>query len=239
MKRINLKKRKKHKKLKKIVIIAIISIILATFILKYVNKEISPKLINYASLEIKKLSNLIITESINEEEFEKLNVDDIYKITKNNNNEILTVDINTVILNKMIKKTTENIQERLKKLEKGEVDENNQENKNGVVLKIPLGEIYNNFLLADLGPKIPVKLKIIGNIETKINTNVKNYGINSSLIELSLDITVKEKVILPISTNEIRVNQTFPLTIKMIEGKIPNYYSNGINKSEILSIPIE
>lgn len=239
MKRINLKKRKKHKKLNKIVIIAIILLILATFILKYVNKEISPKLINYASLEIKKLSNLIITESINEEEFEKLNVDDIYKITKNNNNEILTVDINTVILNKMIKKATENIQQRLKKLEKGEVDENNQENKNGVVLKIPLGEIYNNFLLADLGPKIPVKLKIIGNIETKINTNVKNYGINSSLIELSLDITVKEKVILPISTNEIRVNQTFPLTIKMIEGKIPNYYSNGINKSEILSIPIE
>lgn len=239
MKRINLKKRKKHKKLNKIVIIAIISIILATFLLKYINKEISPKLINYASLEIKKLSNIIITESINEEEFERLNVDDIYKITKNNNNEILTVDINTVILNKMIKKTTENIQERLKKLEKGEVDENNQENKNGVVLKIPLGEIYNNFLLADLGPKIPVKLKIIGNIETKINTNVKNYGINSSLIELSLDITVKEKVILPISTNEIRVNQTFPLTIKMIEGKIPNYYSNGINKSEILSIPIE
>lgn len=239
MKRINLKKRKKHKKLNKIVIIAIISIILATLLLKYINKEISPKLINYASLEIKKLSNLIITESINEEEFEKLNVDDIYKITKNNNNEILTVDINTVILNKMIKKATENIQQRLKKLEKGEVDENNQENKNGVVLKIPLGEIYNNFLLADLGPKIPVKLKIIGNIETKINTNVKNYGINSSLIELSLDITVKEKVILPISTNEIRVNQTFPLTIKMIEGKIPNYYSNGINKSEILSIPIE
>lgn len=239
MKRINLKKRKKHKKLNKIVIIATILLILATFLLKYINKEISPKLINYASLEIKKLSNLIITESINEEEFEKLNVDDIYKITKNNNNEILTVDINTVILNKMIKKTTENIQERLKKLEKGEVDENNQENKNGVVLKIPLGEIYNNFLLADLGPKIPVKLKIIGNIETKINTNVKNYGINSSLIELSLDITVKEKVILPISTNEIRVNQTFPLTIKMIEGKIPNYYSNGINKSEILSIPIE
>lgn len=239
MKRINLKKRKKYKKLNKIVIITIISIILATFLLKYINKEISPKLINYASLEIKKLSNIIITESINEEEFEKLNVDDIYKITKNNNNEILTVDINTVILNKMIKKTTENIQERLKKLEKGEVDENNQENKNGVVLKIPLGEIYNNFLLADLGPKIPVKLKIIGNIETKINTNVKNYGINSSLIELSLDITVKEKVILPISTNEIRVNQTFPLTIKMIEGKIPNYYSNGINKSEILSIPIE
>lgn len=239
MKRINLKKRKKHKKLNKIVIITIISLILVAFLLKYINKEISPKLINYASLEIKKLSNIIITESINEEEFERLNVDDIYKITKNNNNEILTVDINTVILNKMIKKTTENIQERLKKLEKGEVDENNQENKNGVVLKIPLGEIYNNFLLADLGPKIPVKLKIIGNIETKINTNVKNYGINSSLIELSLDITVKEKVILPISTNEIRVNQTFPLTIKMIEGKIPNYYSNGINKSEILSIPIE
>lgn len=239
MKRINLKKRKKHKIINIISIILIILIMLIVILLKYINKEISPKLINYASLEIKKISNLIITDSINEEDFEKLNIEDIYKITKNSNNEILTVDVNTVTLNKIIKKTTINIQERLKKFENGQIDENNQENKNGVILRIPLGEIYNNFLLAHLGPKIPVKLKIIGNIETKVNTKVKNYGINSSLIELSLDITVKEKVILPISTNEITVTQSFPLTIKMIEGKIPNYYSNGINKSEILSIPIE
>lgn len=138
-----------------------------------------------------------------------------------------------------MKQSTKKIQENLKKLEQGKLDENKEENKNGIVLKIPLSVIHDNFILNNLGPKIPVKLKIIGDMETKINTNIKNYGINSALIELTLDITVKEEVILPLSTKEITVTQTLPLALKLIEGKIPSYYSNGINKSEILSIPIE
>ena len=238
MKKIYLKKRKSKSKIK---IILILLIIIATInqTLKCINKKISPKLIEYATLEIKKQSGLIITESIKLEDIEKLKIEDIYKITKNNNNEILTVDVNTIELNKIMKNTTVNIQKNLKKLEQGIIDDNNEENKNGTVLKIPLGQIYNNFLLNNLGPKIPVKLKILGDIETKINTNIKNYGLNSALIELTLDITVKEKVILPISTQETKVEKNIPLTIKLIEGKIPTYYSNGINKSETFSIPIE
>ena len=68
----------------------------------------------------------------------------------------------------MIFDSTKKIQENLKKLELGIIDENNEENKNGVVLKIPSGEITNNFLLNNLGPKIPVKLKILGNMNTNV-----------------------------------------------------------------------
>ena len=241
MKKMILKKRKHHKLkiINTLTLLLIILILLTHLTLKYINKTISPKLIHYACQEIKKQSNIIITESIDENDLEKLNLEDMYIITKNNNNEILTVDINTVTLNKIIKTSTLKIQENLKKLEQGKINDNNEENKNGVVLKIPIGQIYNNFILNNLGPKIPVKLKILGDMETKVNTNVKNYGINSALIETTLDITVKEEVILPISTKETIVTQTIPISIKMIEGKIPNYYSNGINKSEILSIPIE
>ena len=241
MKKMILKKRKKHKlKIINIILSIIIILILLTHLtLKYINNKISPKLIHYAEQELKKQSKILITESISENELEKLKTEDIYVITKNNNNEILTVDINTITLNKINKTITKKILEKLKKLEQGQLDDNNEENKNGIILKIPLSIIHDNFILNNLGPKIPVKLKILGDIETKVNTNIKNYGINSALIEITLDITVKEEVILPLSTKETIVTQTLPLTIKMIEGKIPNYYSNGINKSEILSIPIE
>ena len=40
-------------------------------------------------------------------------------------------------------------------------------------------------------------------METKVNTNIKNYGINNALIEITLEIKVKEEVILPINTEEI------------------------------------
>jgi len=231
-------KLKKRKKLKPIIIIIILLTTIATSI-HYINKIISPKLTEYASIEIKKLSNLIITKSIKTETLEKLNIEDLFIITRNEKDEILTLDINTITLNKIILSSTINIQENLKALEQGKINSNNDENKNGVVLKIPLGQIYNNFLLNNLGPKIPVKLKILGDMETKVNTNIKNYGINNALIEITLDIKVKEKVILPINTEEITVTQTLPIAMKIIKGTVPNYYSGEINKSSTFSIPIE
>lgn len=74
-------------------------------------------------------------------------------------------------------------------------------------------------------------------METK--TKVTNYGINSALIEVNLQIKIKEKVILPITTKEIEVISNTPIAIKLIQGTVPNYYSNGINKNETFSIPIE
>lgn len=228
--------KRKHKKYKKIYILIIFMLITIYITIEYINKNIAPKLTHYAEIEIRKLSGVIITESIKTENIEKLNMNDMFIITKNQKNEILTVDINTVTLNEIIKNSTTELQKRLKKIEMGIIDENN---KNGVILKIPIGEIYNNFLLTNLGPKIPVKLKVLGDIESKINTNIKNYGINNALIEVSLEISVREEVLLPISTSEIEVKQIIPIAIKMITGTVPNYYSNGINKSETLSIPIE
>ena len=231
---MKIKKRKNKKP-----IIIIIMILISFLIIQYINKQISPKLTHYASLEIRKLSNLIITKSLKTESLEKLNITDLFLITKNEKSEILTVDVNTVTLNKIILESTVNIQENLKQLEHGKINNNNEENKNGVILKIPLGQIYNNFLLNNLGPKIPVKLKILGDMETKVNTNIKNYGINNALIEITLEIKVKEEVILPINTEEIIVTQSIPLAMKIIEGTVPNYYSGEINKSSTFSIPIE
>ena len=222
---------------KKIIIILIIIIIFLT--LRYINKVISPKLINYAELEIRKISGLIITKSISNESLEKLSVNDLFIINRNNNNEILTVDLNTVVINRIIREATVNIEQNLKKLEEGKIDNYNNENKNGILLEIPIGAIYNNFLLNDKGPKIPVKLKILGDVELNIDTKVTNYGINSALIEITLDIIIKEKVILPISTKEIKVKGKTPIAIKLIQGTVPKYYSDGINKSQTFSIPLE
>ena len=157
------------KKLIKIFLILIIILIPINLILNYINKKISPKLTNYAELEIRKISNLIITKSITKESLEKININDIFIINKNNNNEILTVDLDTIKINNLIREATINIEENLKQLELGNINEYN-ELKKGVVLEIPLGQIYNNILLNNRGPKIPVKLKIIGDMEMETKT---------------------------------------------------------------------
>ena len=49
-----------------------------------------------------------------------------------------------------------------------------------------------------------------------------------------LNIKLTEKVLLPISSKEINVEYNIPISLKMIQGAIPNYYFNGIESKSIV-----
>lgn len=228
MKKIYLKKnKKKHNKIIIFIMILALISLLSELMLKYINKNISPKLIEYASAELKKTSNIIISKALTEKEIKKFNIENLFIITKNEKNEILTVDLNTPLINEIVFQATDKIQENLKQLEQGKINEYN-EKADGVILKIPIGVATNNFLLSNLGPKIPVKMKILGNMDSNVNTKIINYGINNALIETYIEITITEQVILPITTKEINITSKIPIAIKLINGTVPNYYPNGI-----------
>jgi len=246
--RIKLKSKKQKKY--KLLIIILLFIGLLYYLFDYTNKIISPKLFSYAELELKKISNLIINKAVTKHAITDMSVDKLFIITKNNNNEILTIDFNTVTLNKVLTQTTNSVQLSLKKLEDGIIDyeltnENTKvkdelKDKNGVILEIPLGQIFDNFLLNNFGPKIPVRIELLGDIETNVTTKVTNYGINNAIIEVYMDIKVTEKMILPIMTKEISVTQSVPIAIKILKGTVPNFYSGKIEEqSPTFSIPVE
>ena len=108
--------------------------------------------------------------------------------------------------------------------------------KKGIIFRIPSGIVFNNSLLTNIGPKIPVRFTLVGDVLSGINTKVTNYGINNALLEVSVNIKLTLKVILPISTKEVNVETNVPIAIKMIQGNVPNYYSNGLNSN--FSIPL-
>ena len=88
-----------------------------------------------------------------------------------------------IIINKFLNKTTKVVSENLKNVETGNIDGisfiNNEDYdikklKNGVISEIPLGIITNNVLLSNLGPKVPVKINLIGNVVSSVETSVSN-----------------------------------------------------------------
>ena len=100
-----------------------------------------------------------------------------------------------------------------------------------IIFTIPSGIITNNPLLNNLGPKIPVKLQIISEVLSNVNTKVINYGINNCLITLTVSIEVTAKVVLPILSDEIKVTNEIPISYKIINGSIPIYYGGSIEKT--------
>ena len=111
---------------------------------------------------------------------------------------------------------------------------NKKNSKKGVFYEIPIGVVFNNPLLSNLGPKIPVKFTLMGEVISNVETQITNYGINNALLQTNINIKLTEKVLLPISSKEINVEYNIPISLKMIQGAIPNYYFNGIESKSIV-----
>ena len=248
MKKIRLKQKKKIKPSTIIsTIIFLVSIFTYLFI-NYCGKNVLPVLMKKAVIDSKKMAILIIKNSLNDDVLSTLD-DEMYTIIKNNNGEIQTIDFNSKIVNKFLTKTTSIVSNNLKSLEKGNIDDISfidsdydlKKLRNGVISEIPMGIITNNPLLSNLGPKVPVKINLVGNVVSSVETRVRNYGINSALIEVIIKVEVTEEVIIPFQTKEIKIVNEIPVAIKIINGSVPEFLGNGrLNESSnILSLPIE
>jgi len=244
MKKIKLKKR--HKPYILFVYILIIICIFGTLIFNYFTKKISPALFKYAEIETKKFSNLIINDALAKCVTNKIKPSEIFEITNNNDDEIKTIDFNTAKINEYLTKTTKYIQKDMDNIEKGNIYKidsidnltkkyKKEDLKKGIIFYVSSGLFTNNPLLANLGPKIPVKISLTGDIISYISTEVEDYGINNSVIKVYINIEVTEDIILPFKNQNITMSAKVPIAIKMINGKIPQYYYGSSKQNPVVT----
>lgn len=246
------KKRKILFKMKKrnFIILIIIGIILGIIsVFNYINKKVTPLFLDLAESETEKLATLIINDAVGKQVSEGLKTDTLFDINKDASGSITSIDFNSATVNKLLTTITTSVELNLKYLEEGRVDLLNlpdsilvsydeKDLKKGIIYKIPSGSIFNNTILSNIGPKIPVKLNLVGSITSNINTKTTNYGINNALIEVYVDLNVTLEVILPYTKRKTSVETSIPVALKMIQGSVPNFYS-GNSSSPSISIPIE
>ena len=244
--RMKLKKEKKKKKKFCLLIIIFIMIITSTFyfIYYYSNKPI-PLWLAYAEAETKKLTILVINKAVTKQ-INNIEVSEVFDIHYNDDGEIQLIDFNSQNTAKILSIMTSLVELNLRAIEEGKIDmlelpENSLSEYNlelldkGIILEIPLGIVTNSALLYNLGPKVPVKLSLVGDVSTGFSTEVVEYGINNALLKLMIDIKVDTKIILPIVSDTITIDCSIPIAMKVIQGKIPNYYIDGFTtKSNIV-----
>lgn len=239
--KIRLKKRGRIKinKLTISIILVIIFLLLWFFIF---NKELLPILSNYALVETENISTKIINEAVTKKIAKEEYLNDLVETTLNKNGEIVSVDFNPVYVNKALSTITNEVQNNIKKIEEGNVDFDSEiiKNDNDLIFEIPFGIVFRMPILADLGPKLPLKTKIIGNVISNINTKITNYGINNAMLEIYIEVEVSEQILLPFISKKTTVKENIPVAMKVIQGTVPKYYGGSMNNnSSMFSIPIE
>lgn len=237
------------KRSSKFVLTILLILVMIVVSFRFIHKKASPILMKYAEMEITKLANIVINRAISKQLVENASVENLFIVDKNANGEIQTIDFNPIVVNKFLSTTANSIQLNLKQIEEGNVDflelpddvaiHYDKENlKKGIIYEIPSGIIFGNSLLSNIGPKIPVRFSLVGDISSNIHTKITNYGINNAMIEVNLNIKLTEMALLPLLSKKIIIENNIPIAIKMIEGSIPNYYFNGIDKqSTTFSLP--
>lgn len=249
-KRIHLKRKFSffEKKINFVIFIVIILIIMIVLILNFISLKVNPVLLDYAQMEARKIASIIINDAVNHKITNDIDIEELFIITRDTNNEVKTIDFNPIVVNQILTETTILVQSNLRYLEQGKVDMLNLMNnalidynqdklKQGIIYEIPSGVIFGNSFLANIGPKIPVKFSLVGDIVGYINTNVTDYGINNALIEVNIVLELSEQVILPFVSEKITIDTTIPVALKLIQGSVPNYYLNGLN-SPSFALPI-
>lgn len=233
--RMRLKKyrNKKNNMINRILFIVILLIISIIYIFKIFNEKALPQFISYSEIETKKIVSNIISNTITEEITNNINMENIFITLKDSNGDIQSIDFNSSEVNKILVKSSKSVEQNLRYLENGEIDKLNLSNydnekfKNGIIYELPSGIMFNNTLLNNILPKIPIKMSLIGNVLAKLTTSVDSYGINNALIKVNINIEAEVKILMPFVSSNTILNVDVPILMKIMEGNVPSYYFGG------------
>lgn len=239
------KKKKKSKVINTIIVIFIFLVLFVIIFINYYSNKSRDVLMAYAEAETRKLTILVINKAITKQMSDSW-ADDIFDIVYNDKGEIVLIDFNSKNSSKILSTMTSLIELNLRAIEEGKIDMlelplNSLDAYDmdlldkGIITYIPFGMITGSSLLYNHGPKIPVKLSLVGDVVTGFSTEVTEYGINNALIKLMIDVKVDTRVILPIISEEINIDASIPIAMKVVQGKIPDYYMNGFSSRSNIS----
>lgn len=225
-------KKKNFNKKSKIGLVICSVIILDVLFFSMFGTRIGKSISYSAMIKIEELTKYYMNDSI--KKYLNLDTNDYIKLNIVNNN-IVNVDIDNNKCNFLLKNIINDLESNVKKIEMGEI--NNYHNlemlrsNNGIVVFMPIGVATNNTLFARLGPKIPVKVSFLENVDAYVDVEVENYGINNSLIKLYINMKVEEIVELPIEKDRNNIEYKFLIASKLVNGEVPNILGGSIDSS--------
>lgn len=212
----------------KIIIIIILVLICVLIMFKYINKNITPIIEIYANNETTRVSTMIINEAVNELNLTPKETLEFINTIKNKEDEIISIDFNTININKSLVILNNKIYEELKKFESGEYElYSDVFKKENNIYTVPMGVITGSAIFSNISPKMPLKTRLVGNVISNVKTEVKEYGINNSLIKIYVNVMINERLIMPISSQNVNISVSVPLVIKVINGRVPNVYGGS------------
>lgn len=219
-----------------IVIFLIIFNVVVTF--SYYSTNLSEKMLD----TFKKSVNNIIINIVNGKSalniIKNADINDLITIEYNNeHNKILDVNYNLENAYDVMIEFKNFINSDIQNLNELYFPPNVRKIKDNIAIQLPLFSISDKALISNLGPKINAKVILIKSVYGSVNTKIRSYGINTSKVELYMNIDITSDVIIPYKNASIINNFEILIASKVIQGEVPSLYNRAYDgQSSIINL---
>ena len=91
-------------------------------------------------------------------------------------------------------------------------------------LGVPLGNLLPSPFLSGLGPRVPIRILSVTEVEVKMASRFSAAGINQTLHRLLLALSARVRVLIPTGTVTAVVYADVPVSETVIVGRVPDSY---------------
>ncbi|WJY27773.1 MULTISPECIES: sporulation protein YunB [Sporosarcina] len=224
-------------------------VVAIVFSFYYLNAKLTPVYMKYAEVQTRKIAAHVISQAIQSRSDSVLDVNDVLINIPNDSKETVTMKVDAETISQIMAEIHELVEEHLDRAESGDLamlpdgegidfDTEEMEKHGGVVFFVPIGQVAGIPLLGNLGPKIPIRFHIIGDVHGNIDTKITEYGINNVYMEVNIILEVNVEIIIPVATKQSTVEHSFPVAIGIIQGVVPQIYTKGGQSPANIEVPM-
>ena len=219
--------RLKKKRNTNYIVVILIIVIFTRIMLKDIGDKLSYHIENIVIKNVNKSVYNSVFVIFGREELGSEELLNVINLNKNNDGEVISIDYKLDIAYDVLADCMNSLYDEITMLDMDSLYKSGVNN----IYYLPMGLIYNNVLLDNLGFKIPCKINFISDIDMGFKTKVKNYGVNNLLVELYMVIDIKSFIMSPSTYKEFGETYEIIVASKIVMGRIPMYFGDSIEKS--------
>ncbi len=217
-------KRKRSKRKKLFVALLIIGAIIAAVCI-FIKSNVNPMIVTISNERIRALTTDAVSSSVLDVMSENSSVEYL-KVTRDEKQNIKSVDMNTAAINDLAQKITLSAQKRI-----------NEIGNDGI--KIPVGSLSGVTLFTGLGPDINIKIYLVGSTQTQIISMFTSAGINQTLHRLYINIAGSVAVAVPGLPSTIKTSTQVLMSEMIIVGEVPPTYLHSSTVGDMLDLVVK
>ena len=189
----------------------------------WLNEWVEPQLQVIARQQTGIALNNIVQKVISTLDYD---VEELVHLQRGEDGQILTLDYDTYALNQILGETLDKIDASLEAAQSGSRDPNLDEvlYEHGVIYHVALGSLTRFPFLSGIGPQVPFRFRMLNDVSGSFSYSAEPYGVNSTMITISLQIELKVSTLTILSITEISETMALPLVMEIVQGQIPEYY---------------